>query len=105
MKNGLTANSIFVCGLIAMYPLLCARTESTARFCAVLSASERPCVGAALRSAKMFARFTTAACSGCASGTLMISMRMSDVAAFERVVSARHPGSSLDDRSGADPET
>ncbi len=52
----------------------------------------------------MFARLTIAAAEGLASGTLMISMRHSaDVSTSG--LSRVQPGSSVGDRSGAEPET
>src|SRR6185503_11532704 len=104
-KNRFTTNSSLVTGLTAMKPPPAARTESTARFCALRSASDCPCDAVALRPEKMLARLTTVACLGCASGTLMISMRINDDAALESGVWATHPGSSLGDRIGAEPET
>ena len=47
---------------------------------------------------------TIAACSGCASGTLIASMRKSDVLGSFGSRTATQPGSSVGERGGAEPE-
>ena len=71
---------------------------------ASLSASDRPCAGAALSPAKMLARPTTAAEAGLASGTLMISMRKRDEFGSSAATSAQ-PASSPAERMPDEPDT
>ena len=63
-----------------------------------------PCVGGAVRSLKIRGELTIAARSGCASGTLMTSIRnRADLGSS--IGPLRHPGSSVGERTPADPET
>src|SRR3954471_18329708 len=71
---------------------------------ATLSSCAMPWVGAAERFWKMRGVATTAACSGWASGTLMISMRISADAGFLSTGSPRQPASSLGERTDDEPE-
>src|SRR3954465_708027 len=77
---------------------------SNAMLAATLSSCAMPCVGAAERFWKMRGVATMAACSGCASGTLMISMRMSAELGFLSSGSWRQPPSSVGERTADDPE-
>ena len=53
----------------------------------------------------MRGELTIRACSGCASGTWITSIRNNVVLGFESTGAAEHPGSSLGERTGADPDT
>ena len=57
------------------------------------------------RSLKIRGELTIAACSGWASGTLMTSIRNSAEFGSWSGASLEHPGSSLGERTGAEPET
>src|SRR6185295_732299 len=104
MNPGHTANSLLVLGTFATKPPT-ARAESTACLLLMLSTAVSPCSAGALRPAKMFARFTTAAAAGLASGTLMISTRQSAVCPLESGFVVVHPVSSRGDRGVDDPDT
>src|SRR5438105_1378243 len=58
----------------------------------------------AVRSLKMRGELTIRACSGCATGTLMTSMRNSAELGFTSGASATQPGSSLGERTRDEPE-
>ena len=60
--------------------------------------------GGATRSLKIRGELTIAACSGCASGTLMTSMRNSAELGSLSGVARTHPDSSLGERTPAEPE-
>ena len=53
----------------------------------------------------MRGELTIAACSGAATGTLMTSIRKSELFGFESGDCRTHPGSSVGERTGAEPET
>ena len=53
----------------------------------------------------MRGEFTIRACSGCANGTWMTSIRNSAEPGFESGGALEHPASSLGDRTGAEPDT
>src|SRR5881296_2364398 len=90
--------------IFAVNPPL-ARASAAALAAAATSSGDSPCVGGAVRPLKIRGELTMAACSGWASGTLMTSMRNSALFGFESGDAATHPGSSLGERTGADPET
>ena len=77
---------------------------SMARCALAISSGASPCRGGATRSLKMRGELTIAACSGCASGTLMTSMRKSAEFGFTSGVSRTQPGSSFGERMPAEPE-
>src|SRR5688500_2927493 len=104
MSPGQTGNSVLRFGTLAMKPPT-ARAESAARLLAMLSTAVSPCSAGALRPEKMFARFTTVAPAGFASGTLMISTRQSAVCALESGVVVVAPAGSRGERGGDDPDT
>ena len=70
-----------------------------------LSCGAEPCDSTAARSLKMRGELTIAACSGCASGTLMTSMRKRAVLGSCSGLAFEQPANSLGDRAGAEPET
>src|SRR5690348_17274557 len=72
---------------------------------AAMSSGISPCRGGAVRPLKMRGELTMAACSGCATGTLITSMRNRALLGFESGAAATQPGSSLGERTGADPDT
>src|SRR6476469_3198577 len=78
--------------------------EAWAFAVAAMSSLVSPCSGAAVRSLKIRGELTMAACSGCASGTLMTSIRNS--AEFESTDGSvqTHPASSLGERTLEEPE-
>jgi len=84
-------------------PSICRADFTIAPF--AVSAYATPCEDTATRSLKMRGLLTIRACSGCASGTRITSMRNS--ALFGSVVSfpVLHPGSSVLERTGASPDT
>ncbi len=90
--------------IFAVKPPL-ARQSAASLAAAAMSSGASPCLGGAVRPLKMRGAPTMAACSGCASGTLMTSMRKSALLGFESGGAATQPGSSAADRIGADPET
>ena len=90
--------------IVAVNPPL-ARQSAAALAEAAMSSGVSPCRGGAVRPLKMRGEVTIAACSGWASGTLMTSMRKSAVFGFESGAAATQPGSSLGERTGADPDT
>src|SRR5437660_735550 len=63
------------------------------------------CVGGAARESKIRGEATMAACCGVASGTLITSIRNSELLGFESGDSRTQPASSLGERTGAEPET
>ena len=91
-------------GSVATKPPL-ARASAASFFICAMSSGASACEPVAFRPAKMFARLTIAACSGCASGTLMISMRISDEFGFWSGASLMHPASSPSGRIPEEPDT
>ena len=82
----------------------CAFASASALAAAATSSGASPWRGACARSLKMRGELTIAACSGCATGTLITSMRKSaELASFSGVV-ATQPASSLGERTPAEPE-
>ena len=73
--------------------------SATAFASAAMSSGVSPCSGGAVRSLKIRGELTIAACSGCASGTLMTSMRNSAEFGSLSGAAFTHPGSSLGDRT------
>ena len=73
--------------------------------CAAMSSGASPCSGGAVRPWKMRGELTIAACCGLASGTLMTSMRKSAEFGSLSGASEEQPGSSLGERTPAEPET
>ena len=69
-----------------------------------MSAEAGPWRGGATRLAKIRGELTMAACSGWASGTLITSIRNSAVVESWSGVTPTQPGSSLGERTGAEPE-
>jgi hypothetical protein len=69
-----------------------------------LSAGVSPCDGGAVRFSKMRGELTIAACSGCATGTLMTSIRNHAVLGSSLGIAATQPSSSLGDRTTEEPE-
>src|SRR5436853_6848118 len=69
------------------------------------SATSSPCRAGAARSLKIRGEVTIFACSGCANGTWITSIRNSAEFGFESGGAPEHPASSLGDRTGADPDT
>ena len=78
-----------------------ARAASISRW----SSGARPWRGGSTRSLKMRGELTMAACAGFASGTLITSMRKSAELWSLSGVSRTQPGSSLGERTPAEPET
>src|SRR3954451_13167949 len=70
----------------------------------MLSAGPSPCLGGATRLSKIRGELTMAACSGCASGILMTSMRNQAELGSLVGIAATQPDSSLEDRTGEEPE-
>jgi len=70
-----------------------------------VSAGATPCVAGAARSLKMRAVLTIFACSGCATGTRMISTRKSALFGSVTPPASAQPAISFDERTGARPET
>ncbi len=69
-----------------------------------VSATATPCVGGAVRSLKMRGELTIFACSGCANGTRITSIRNNAV--LGSVMSPpSHPGISVVERTRANPDT
>ena len=81
-----------------------ARTESAARLAAARSCLVSPWRGGASRSLKIRGELTIAACSGCATGTLMTSIRNSAEFGSSDGSESVHPASSLDERTREVPE-
>jgi len=79
--------------------------EELAVAAAALSAAVSPWRGGAARSWKMRGELTIAARSGCATGTLITSMRNSAVFGSCDGSASEQPASSLDERTPAEPET
>src|SRR5882724_1814417 len=69
------------------------------------SARSSPCRAGTARSLKIRGELTIRACSGCANGTWITSIRNSAEFGFESGGALEHPASSLGDRTGADPDT
>ncbi len=82
-----------------------ARASAAAFAAAAMSSGASPCWGGATRSWKMRGELTIRACSGCANGTWITSIRNSAEFGFESGGAPEHPASSLGDRTGADPDT
>jgi len=89
---------------LAVKPPL-ARQSAAALAAAAMSSGVSPCLGGAVRPLKIRGELTMAACSGWASGTLMTSIRKRALVGFESGDAATQPGSSLGERTGAEPET
>src|SRR6266566_5199153 len=70
-----------------------------------VSSGVSPCERAWVRSLKIRGELTIRACSGCASGTWITSIRNNAELGFESGGALEHPASSLGDRTGADPDT
>ena len=81
-----------------------ARAASIAACRRAASAGASPCVGAGARSLKIRGEDTMAARSGCASGTLITSIRNSALFGSSSGYSREQPGSSVGDRTPAEPE-
>ena len=81
-----------------------ARAASTIFLEAATSSGVSPCRAGAVRSLKMRGELTIAACSGCANGTLITSMRNSTVFGSLSGIPPTQPGSSVGERGGAEPE-
>ncbi len=82
-----------------------ARAESTTRLPSSISCCISPCCGGGASESKMRGELTIAASCGAASGTLMTSMRNSELFGFESGDCRTHPGSSVGERTGAEPDT
>src|SRR5207244_9944801 len=82
-----------------------ARHSAAALAAAAMSSGVSPCLGGAVRPLKIRGELTMAACSGWASGTLMTWIRKRALFGFESGDAATQPGSSLGERTGAEPET
>src|ERR1700681_639461 len=89
--------------ITAVYPPF-ARAAAAAALAAATSSGDSPCLAGAVRLLKMRGELTIAACSGCANGTLMTSIRKSAEFGSLSRVSLLHPGSSLGERTPAEPE-
>src|SRR3954469_13442684 len=86
---------------VPTYPLF-ALASANSLTAATLSSGASPCLGGFTRLLKIRGELTIAACSGCAIGTLMTSIRNS--AELGSFGAPMQPGSSLGDRTGAEPE-
>src|SRR5436853_2561831 len=86
---------------VAVNPPL-ARASAAAFAAAAMSSGASPWRAGATRSWKMRGEFTIRACSGCANGTWMTSIRNSAEPGFESGGALEHPASSLGDRTGAE---
>ena len=88
----------------AVYPP-CARAAAAACAAAAMSSGASAWVAASVRSSKIRGELTMLASSGCASGTLMTSMRNSAEFGSWSGASFEQPESSFGERTPADPET
>jgi hypothetical protein len=78
---------------------------SAISFAAVaLSSGVSPCEGGATRLSKIRGELTIAACSGCATGTLITSIRNQAVFGSTFGIAALQPASSPGERTAEDPE-
>src|SRR3954470_1662974 len=82
----------------------CALASASAFASSALSAGVSPCLGGATRLLKIRGELTMAACSGCASGTLMTSIRNQAELGSLLGIPAVQPGSSRAERTGEEPE-
>jgi len=70
-----------------------------------MSSGASPCCGGGASESRNRAPPTIAACCGAASGTRITSIRNSELFGLESGDCRTHPGSSLGERTGAEPET
>ena len=99
-----TTISAPVLGLFATKPPVVFAVAS-AFAAAARSSGAPPCAAGVVRPVKTFARLTTAAAAGLASGTLMISIFIRLEFSFCAGLAFTQPGSSVDERIGAEPDT
>ena len=103
---GLTKRDGSTCSspkIVAVNPPF-AFASATSLALSALSTSDSPCRAGFVRSLKMRGELTIAACSGCASGTLMTSMRKSAELGSSFGSALEQPGSSFGERTREEPE-
>ena len=81
-----------------------ALASATSFLCSAMSSGVSPCFGGSTRSWKIRGELTIAACSGCATGTLMTSIRNRAEFGSCDGIAATQPGSSLSERTCEEPE-